>query len=105
MTTDGRVRLSLGSVLSHTAQWHPIIGTPALVPVPRNSSSTSSIRRGYSGPVPRGGTVCSPLLDGGVPVPRVAGVDRGHQLHVPVAHPDVRALHLAPRGLVGDGVD
>src|SRR5262249_25854625 len=39
ITTDGRVRLSRASLLVHTAQLHPIIGTPALVPVPRNSSS------------------------------------------------------------------
>src|SRR5215213_9929793 len=39
MTTEGRVRLSLGSGLVQTSQWQPIIGTPALVPVPRNSRS------------------------------------------------------------------
>src|SRR4051812_21112254 len=50
MTTEGRVRWSCGSALRQTSQWHPIIGTPALVPVPRNKSSTSSegIARGYT---------------------------------------------------------
>lgn len=31
-----RRRLSLGSAEVHTAQSHPIIGTPPLVPVPKN---------------------------------------------------------------------
>jgi hypothetical protein len=38
MTLD-RVRLSCGSPEVQTSQSHPIIGTPALVPDPRNSSS------------------------------------------------------------------
>src|SRR5688500_10283451 len=42
MTTLQRVRLSRGSVLVQVAQSQPIIGTPALVPVPRNSSSMPS---------------------------------------------------------------
>src|SRR5579863_1834662 len=48
ITTEGRVRLSRGSVLVHTSQWHPIIGMPALVPVPRKSSSTWLTSRGYT---------------------------------------------------------
>jgi hypothetical protein len=47
MTTDGRVRLSRMSVLEHTGQWQPIIGTPALVPLPRKSNSID-MRRIYS---------------------------------------------------------
>ena len=31
---DGRRRLSRGSFELHTAQWHPIVGTPVLVPEP-----------------------------------------------------------------------
>jgi hypothetical protein len=31
---EGRVRLSCGSVESHTAQWHPSVGTPMDVPEP-----------------------------------------------------------------------
>ena len=42
--TDGRVRLSCGSVESHTAQWHPSVGTPIEVPDP----STVNCRRGHS---------------------------------------------------------
>src|SRR5687767_7570302 len=50
MTTEHRVRLSRASSLSQTSQWQAIIGTPALVPVPRKSSSTTSslIGRGYN---------------------------------------------------------
>jgi hypothetical protein len=39
MTTDGRERLSFGSALVQTSQWQPIMGMPALVPLPRNKSS------------------------------------------------------------------
>ena len=35
-STEGRVRLSCGSVDSHTAQWHPSVGTPIDVPDPKN---------------------------------------------------------------------
>src|SRR5687767_3396585 len=49
MTTEARVRLSRGSGLRQTSQWQPIIGTPALVPVPRKRSSTSPISGGYTG--------------------------------------------------------
>jgi hypothetical protein len=35
MYTEGRVRLSFGSVERHTSHSHPIIGTPWLVPEPR----------------------------------------------------------------------
>ena len=34
--TDGRQRLSRGSVDRQTSHVHPIIGTPCEVPVPRN---------------------------------------------------------------------
>src|SRR4051812_36221637 len=47
MTTEGRVRWSCGSVLVQTGQWHPIMGMPALVPVPRKRSSMSDILIGY----------------------------------------------------------
>src|SRR5690348_15868345 len=43
MHTLGRSRRSCGSAFVQTAQWQPIIGTPALVPVPRNNSSSSGI--------------------------------------------------------------
>src|SRR5438045_3996968 len=42
MTTEGRMRWSRGSALRHTSQWHPIIGMPALVPVPRKRRSIGS---------------------------------------------------------------
>src|SRR4051794_12964255 len=50
ITTDGRVRLSRASLLLHTGQWQPIIGMPALVPVPRKRSSIgpSDTPEGYS---------------------------------------------------------
>src|ERR1051325_2577678 len=48
MTTEGRVRLSRGSLLVQTSHRQPIIGTPALVPVPRKSSSTGPIQTGYN---------------------------------------------------------
>src|SRR4051812_8158400 len=48
MTTDGRVRLSCGSVLRQTSHSQPIMGTPALVPVPRKSNSTELIERSYN---------------------------------------------------------
>ena len=38
MKTELRSRLSLGSVLRHTAQSQPITGMPTEVPVPRNVS-------------------------------------------------------------------
>src|SRR5436190_16055127 len=41
---DGRSRLSRGSVEVHTLQWHPMVGTPTLVPEP-----STVIRRGTSG--------------------------------------------------------
>jgi hypothetical protein len=37
---DVRNRLSRGSALMHTGQWQRSIGTPAEVPVPRNSISS-----------------------------------------------------------------
>src|SRR5687768_796916 len=40
MSTLGRVRWSRGSVDRQTSHAQPIIGTPALVPVPRKSSSS-----------------------------------------------------------------
>src|SRR4051812_38980213 len=43
MTQEVRVRLSRGSALRQTSQWQPIIGTPALVPVPRKTSSMGSM--------------------------------------------------------------
>src|SRR5436853_5024204 len=52
ITTDGRVRLSRASVLEQTSQWHPIIGMPALVPVPRKSSSMEDIGMRCSGMQP-----------------------------------------------------
>src|SRR3954469_18559170 len=44
MTTLGRVRWSRGSMLVQTSQAQPIIGTPALVPEPRKTSSTDPAR-------------------------------------------------------------
>ena len=69
ITTDGRVLLSRGSVLVHTSHLHPIIGTPALVPVPRNSSSTSDIAGVYSRH-----TIAD---QSGSPI----GISRGRELH------------------------
>src|ERR1700761_7183044 len=43
INTEGRVRLSCGSVEEQTGQWHPIIGMPADVPVPRKRISMPSI--------------------------------------------------------------
>src|SRR3954452_7423305 len=47
MSTLGRLRLSCGSGLVQPGEWQPIIGTPALVPVPRKRSSMSATRDGY----------------------------------------------------------
>src|SRR5687768_3699485 len=62
MTTDARVRWSCGSRLVQTGQWHPIMGTPALVPLPRKSNSTEDIGVRYSG--------SGRLVNGRTPNPR-----------------------------------
>jgi hypothetical protein len=54
MRTDGRVRRSRGSVERHTAQSHPIAGTPCDVPLPSTVTlrlnNALSIARGLRGP-------------------------------------------------------
>ena len=69
--------MSRGSALVHTSHWHPIMGIPALVPVPRNNNSTWRITQAYRvaggktmrgrGVVPGQSRMAEP---GGVPPPK-----------------------------------
>src|SRR6185295_11034835 len=65
--TDGRSRVSRGSAEVHTEQWHPIVGTPALVPDPRTVNLIAplpgSIRSSWPGRIVARSGIATPSLN------------------------------------------
>src|SRR5687768_8919110 len=81
MTTLHRVRLSRGSLLVQVAQSQPIIGTPALVPVPRKSSSRSPAAA-CRGPAAASVAIAAPVNQGGAVLLAARGGAEGTIVHV-----------------------